>query len=136
MTPTLENINAILKTGFTGVLGLEITEITSDTLTAKAPISAHSHRPSGFVHGGVYLALAESMAGTGSFLYVDIEKYEVFGIQVSANHTGSAQSGDMKIVATCLHRGRQTHIWNVDIFNDADKRLSTARITNMIVKKS
>jgi hypothetical protein len=31
--------------------------------------------------------------------------------------------------------GKRTHVWNVDVRNEAGKLLSTARVTNMIVKR-
>lgn len=136
MQLSLKTINEILQNGFAGMLGIVVHEIGDKKLIASAPVSEKMYRPGNFVHGGVYLALAETLAGTGSFLMVDGEQYEVLGIQISANHTGSTQSGEMTIIADLIHHGSKTHIWNVEITSDNGKRLSTARVTNMIVKKS
>lgn len=136
MKRSLKSINHILQSGFTGVLGIVITKVSDNKIVATAPITEHSHRPGGFVHGGVYLALAETLAGAGSLLMVDTERHEVLGMQISANHTGSAKSGEMTIIAELIHHGSKTHIWNVEITDDNGKRLSTARVTNMIVKKA
>jgi hypothetical protein len=46
------------------------------------------------LHGGANLALAETIAGFGSMLSVDIQHYDIRGIQVSANHTGKADQVD------------------------------------------
>ncbi len=134
MDLSLETINNILQQGFSGVLSLAVTQVSDDKIIATAPITETCYRPGGFVHGGVYLALAETLAGLGSMLAVDREKYEVLGIQVSANHTSSAKSGEMTITATPIHKGRKTHIWNIDITCN-NKLLSTVRVTNMVVKK-
>lgn len=134
MDLSLKTINDLLQQGFSGVLGIMVTQVSDDKIIATAPITENHYRPGGFVHGGVYLALAETLAGLGSMVYVDREKYEVLGIQVSANHTSSAKSGEMTITATPIHKGRKTHIWNVDISCEG-RLLSTVRVTNIIVKK-
>lgn len=136
MSLSIAVINQVLQTGFTGILGIVVTDVSDGKLVATAPINKNSLQPAGIVHGGVYLALAETLAGLGSASYVNINQYDVFGVQVSANHTGSAKSGEMNIVATCIHRGSKTHVWNVDVFDDQDNCLSTARVTNLIVKKA
>jgi uncharacterized protein (TIGR00369 family) len=79
--------------------------------------------------------LAETIAGFGSMLEVDIQEYDIRGIQVSANHTGKADSDTVFARAEVLHLGKRTHVWNVDIRNSAGKLVSTARVTNMIVKR-
>jgi uncharacterized protein (TIGR00369 family) len=68
-------------------------------------------------------------------LLVDNQEYDVMGIQVSANHTGKAEGGEVFARAESLHLGKKTHVWNVDIRNESGKLISTARVTNMIVKR-
>ncbi len=132
---SLKTINNILQQGFSGTLGIQVCHVEDKKVIATAPITEQCYRPGGFVHGGVYLGLAETLAGVGSALSVDMNKYEVFGIQVSANHTGSIKSGEMTIIASAIHLGRKTHIWNVDITCE-ERLLSTVRVTNIIVEKT
>lgn len=69
-------------------------------------------------------------------LTVDIQQYDVRGIQVSANHTGKAEGSLVFARATALHLGKRTQVWNVDIKTESGKLVSTARVTNMIVKRN
>jgi uncharacterized protein (TIGR00369 family) len=69
-------------------------------------------------------------------LTVDIQEYDILGIQVSANHTGSATEGMVYARAEIVHPGNQTHVWNVEIRSESGKLFSTARVTNMIVKRN
>jgi len=93
-------------------------------------------RPGGILHGGANLALAETIAGLGSILLVDSREYDARGIQVTANHISAATEGRVVATAKIIHPGKQTHVWNVDITRNDGKLISTARVTNMIVKKN
>jgi len=117
-------------------LGISFTAIGEGFVEATMPIDQRTMRPGGILHGGANLALAETVAGLGSMLNVDINEYDVLGIQVSANHTGSAYSGTVYARAEIIHPGIQTQVWNVEIRNEDGKLLSTSRVTNLIVKRN
>lgn len=132
----IEYINLYAKNTLIESLGIEFTSVSASTVEATMPVDNRTMRPGGFLHGGASLALAETIAGLGSMLIVDINEFDILGIQVSANHTGSVTSGKVSGKAEIVHQGNQTHVWNVEITNDAGKLVSTARVTNMIVKKN
>ncbi len=117
-------------------LGIRFTAVGEGWVEASMPVDQRTSRPGGLLHGGANLALAETVAGLGSMLTVDINEFDVRGIQVSANHTGGASTGNVIARAEILHPGNQTHVWNVEIRNEVGKLVSTARVTNMIVKRN
>lgn len=55
-------------------------------MVLSMPVTPTVHQPMGYLHGGASVALAESAASLGGFLNVDSEKYNVFGIEINANH--------------------------------------------------
>ena len=60
----------------------------------------------------------------------------VVGMQVSGNHMSSAHEGDtVRAVGTIIHKGRSSHVWNVDVFTSTDKLVSSIRVINSILKK-
>ncbi|MGQ8337202.1 PaaI family thioesterase [Sunxiuqinia sp. A32] len=132
----LELINEVTKESLVGNLGILITRIEDGEVEASMPLSRKTCRPDGMLHGGSSLALAETLAGLGSMLLVDSKDVDVRGIQVTGNHTGSVTEGDVTAVAKIIHRGNQTHIWNVDVKNQDGRLISTARVTNMIVNRN
>jgi hypothetical protein len=69
-------------------------------------------------------------------LTIDIQEFDVLGMQVSANHTGSVSEGSVYARADIVHAGIQTHVWNVEVRNEAGRLISTARVTNMIVRRN
>ncbi len=132
----LEIINQVTKNTLVGNLGIEISAISEGFVEGFLLLSAKNSRPGGILHGGANLALAETLAGLGSMLLVNLNEFEVLGSQVSGNHTGVLTHGKAIAEAKIIHRGNKTHVWNVDVRNEEGKLLSTIRVTNMIVKKN
>lgn len=135
-----ENLaNAIpnLKGSMGEHLGIEFTSMEEGKVTAIMPVDHRTCQPFGILNGGASLALAEIMAGHGSVPLCSPNEMPC-GIQVSANHVGMVKVEEgayVKATGTLIHRGRTTHIWNIDITTSEGKLVSTARIVNQIVKK-
>lgn len=106
------------------------------SLEATMPVSTENVQTMQVLHGGATIALAESVAGVGSNLLCAEDEVS-FGIQISANHVATAKIGDtVKAKGTILHKGRSTHVWNVDVISETTKKLiSTIRITNSVIKR-
>ena len=116
-------------------LGIEYTEVGDGFVCAKMPVDKRTTRPGNILHGGANVALAETIGGLGSYVLVDNEKFDVRGGQLSANHTGSVNSGWVFGRAEIIHRGEKTHVWNIDIKDENQRLISTIRLTNFIVQK-
>ena len=99
------------------------------------PVDERTRQPFGILHGGASLALAETVAGLGSMILCKPDEI-VVGMQVSGNHISSAHEGDtVRAVATIVHKGRSSHVWNVDVFTSTAKLVSSVRVVNSILKK-
>ena len=132
----IELINQYVKGTMVENLGIRFIAVGDGWVEATMPVDHRTSRPGGLLHGGANLALAETIAGLGSMLTLDLNEFDVRGIQVSANHTGGATEGTVYARAEIVHSGTQTHVWNVEIKNEAGKLISTGRVTNMIVKRN
>lgn len=128
-------LNNISKNTLASHLEIEFTGAGDDWLTATMPVNEKTRQPFGYLHGGASLALAETVASTGSWALTDPDKQQVFGIQVSGNHISAAREGIVTATARIIHKGKQTHTWDVTITNEKGKKVSLCRVTNMIVKK-
>ncbi|MDR1723651.1 MAG: Cof-type HAD-IIB family hydrolase [Tannerella sp.] len=131
----LAELNEAAKHALMGRLGIQYTYASEDRIEATMPVDERTRQPFGILHGGATLALAETVAGLGSLILCKPDEMMV-GMQVSGNHLSSAHEGDtVRAVGTILHKGRSSHVWNVDVFTSTDKLVSTARIVNSIQKK-
>lgn len=132
---SLEQINERAKHALMGNLGMVYTHSSEGRVEATMPVDERTRQPFGILHGGATLALAETVAGMGSMVLCKPDETAV-GMQVSGNHVSSAKEGDtVKAVATIIHRGRSTHVWNVDVFTSADKLVSSVRVVNCVIKR-
>ena len=131
----VEAINEALKNCLVGNLHIRIEKTGDGEVVASMPICPATSRPDGMLHGGASLALAETISGLGSMLIVDMTKFDVRGINVSGSHTGTLKEGRAIAKATIIHRGKTTHIWNVDVKTETGHLISTSRVTNFILKK-
>jgi uncharacterized protein (TIGR00369 family) len=132
----LKIINQAMQKSLIGNLGIEVTKIADGWVEGYFALSEKNSRPDGILHGGANLAMAETLAGLGSMLIIDLKEFDALGSQVSGNHTGTLKTGKALGTAKIIHRGNKTHLWNVDVKNEEGRLISTVRVTNMIVKKN
>jgi Cof subfamily protein (haloacid dehalogenase superfamily) len=131
----LEQLNASARHALMGNLGIQYTYASEDRIEATMPVDERTRQPFGILHGGATLALAETVAGLGSMILCRPDEI-IVGMQVSGNHVSSAREGDtVRAVGTIIHKGRSSHIWNVDVFTSTDKLVSTVRVINSVLKK-
>lgn len=131
----LEFLNAQTKHALMGNLGIQYTYASPERVEATMPVDERTRQPFGILHGGATLALAETVAGLGSMVACQPDEI-VVGMQVSGNHVSSAHEGDtVRAVGTIVHKGRSSHVWNVDVFTSTNKLVSSVRVVNSILKK-
>lgn len=131
----LDLLNERGKYALMGNLGIQYTYASEDRIEATMPVDQRTRQPFGILHGGATLALAETVAGLGSMITCKPDEI-VVGMQVSGNHISSAHEGDtVRAVATIVHKGRSSHVWNVDVFTSTNKLVSSIRVVNSIMKK-
>ena len=129
------DLNRINRNTLMEQLGIEYLEVKEGYVKARMPVDHRTLQPMGILHGGASLALAETVGGLGSALLVDQEKYEIRGSSMTANHVGAVTSGYVYAEARILHHGKLTHVWDIEINSDGDRKISLARLTVMIIPK-
>jgi 1,4-dihydroxy-2-naphthoyl-CoA hydrolase len=116
-------------------LGILFTEIGEDFVRATMPVDARTVQPYGLLHGGASVALAETLGSMGAAMCVDAAQYQVVGQEINANHVRAARSGLVTGTARPAHIGGRTHVWSIEIVNDAQKLVCISRITMAVIKR-
>ena len=116
-------------------LDIEVIEATKDRVVATMPVAPKVHQPFGLLHGGASVALAETVASTGAFMNCDPATQTAVGIEINANHLRGKKDGMLTAVATPVHKGRTTHVWEVKITDEAGKMVCISRCTLAIVQR-
>jgi uncharacterized protein (TIGR00369 family) len=117
--------------GLVKTLGIEVRELLPERVVATMPITAAHLQPLGYLHGGASVALAETVASIGA--YRNVAPKGAFGLEINANHIRPKRSGTLTAIATPLHRGQTTHVWDVKIYDEEEKLVCVSRCTVAIV---
>ena len=131
----LQLCNDWCKNTLMNTLEIEYIDAGEDFLTAKMPVNSRVHQPMGLLHGGATVALAESVGSAASLLFINAEKQEARGIEISANHIRSKREGTVFCTAKILHQGRSIHLWEIKITDEEGKLISLCKLTNMILPR-
>ena len=116
-------------------LEIEYIDAGEDFLIAKMPVNSRVHQPMGLLHGGASVALAESVGSAASIMFVNPEKSEVRGIEISANHLKAKRDGMVYCTAKIVHKGRSIHLWEIRITDENDNLVCLCKLTNMILPR-
>ncbi|GEL77916.1 hotdog fold thioesterase [Tenuibacillus multivorans] len=116
-------------------LDIDVMKHDKDEVILKMPVTPTVHQPLGYLHGGASVALAESAASLGAFLNVDPEQYNVFGIEINANHVKSKREGYVQAKTTPIHVGKSTMVWEVRIVDEQEQLISISRCTIGVVER-
>lgn len=114
-------------------IGIEIVEAGRERVVARMPVGPRVHQPFGLLHGGASVALAETVASTGAWMNVDQERERVVGLEINANHLRAKRDGVLTAVATPVHVGRRTQVWEVRVTDEAGKAVCVSRCTLAVI---
>lgn len=132
--PTVAQVSEMARTGLTGHLGIEITEVGPDYLAAKMPVTAQHIQPFGILHGGASCVLGESLGSIASVLILDGRPEAGVGMTLTAHHLRPVpKGGTVYGVARPKHIGRKTHLWGIEIKDEQGKMVAEVTLTVMVV---
>lgn len=131
----LQLCNQWSKNTLMETLEIEYIDAGEDFLKAQMPVNSRVHQPMGLLHGGASVALAESVGSAASLLFVNPEKQEVRGIEISANHVRSKREGMVYCTAKIVHKGASIHVWEIRIVDEQERLISICKLTNMILSR-
>ncbi|WP_439151860.1 PaaI family thioesterase [Winogradskyella sp.] len=132
----LAKVNAVSKNTLMETLDIEMVDYGDDFLVARMPVTAKVHQPDGVLHGGATAALAESVGSFASHIFIDIDKYFVRGLEITANHLKSISKGYVYAKATFLHKGRTTQLLDIRVTDEDDQLISICRLSTISLPKN
>ncbi|MFL5860219.1 MAG: PaaI family thioesterase [Solirubrobacteraceae bacterium] len=115
--------------GFDRLYGLEIGEITDGLVRGRVEVRDDLRQPAGLVHGGVYAAVAESLATKGTAANVLADGNTAMGLSNQTSFLRPVTRGAITAVARARHRGRTTWVWEVEHSDDQARLCALSRVT-------
>lgn len=100
---------------FPGDLGIELTEIADDLVRGRMAIDRRHLHPMGYVHGGAWVAFADTVAAWGTMRNLPADR-GFTTVELKMNLISSAAAGDeLTALGTPLHVGSRTQVWQVQV---------------------
>ncbi len=116
-------------------LGMEWVELGDNFLKARMPVDYRTMQPYGLLHGGASVALAETIGSVGAAMVTDHSKYYCVGLEINANHVRAAKAGSVTGIGTPIHIGSTTQVWDIRIYDEAEKLVCVSRLTVAVLKR-
>ena len=131
----VEQINTTREGSVWEILDIKLLSAEKDRVVATMPIGPNHRQQVGYLHGGISVVLAESLASLGTVLNIDASRQMAFGLEINANHLRPKREGQLTGVATPIHRGRTTHVWEIKISDENDMLVCVSRCTVAVVDR-
>lgn len=132
---TLDGLNASCKNTLAAQIGLEFTDFSDDSLSAKMPVDYRTVQPMGILHGGASAALAETLGSVAAWLTIDDHQSQAaVGLNINTDHLRQVSSGFVRAIATPIKLGHKIQLWKIEIFNEKNQLISLSKLTMMIIK--
>lgn len=129
---SVEGLTAVHVNTTVAHLGIEFLEVGDDFIRARVPVDPRTQQPYGLLHGGVSVVLAETLGSCGA-AFSSPPGYRAVGLDINANHIKGTTSGWVTGIASPVHLGRTTHVWQIDLHNEAGELTCVSRITMAIL---
>lgn len=133
---TLEHLRARAANTLITHLGIELTEMGDDYLTATMPVDARTCQPMRVLHGGASVVLAESLGSMAANAVVDTGKFACVGQEINANHLRPVPEGwTVTGTARPFHLGSRSQVWGIEIFDQRGQRVCVSRLTMAVINR-
>jgi 1,4-dihydroxy-2-naphthoyl-CoA hydrolase len=115
--------------GFDGLYGLEVIELSDERVRGRVQVRDELRQQAGLVHGGVYAAMAESLASMATALAVMPDGKHAMGLSNQTSFLRPIMAGTIHAEARRKHRGRSTWVWEIEMTDDRGELCVLTRIT-------
>lgn len=117
-------------------LAIKIEDVSKEKVILTMVVDGKHLQPFGLMHGGMNAVLIETATSIGANESIDTTKQVAVGLDIQVNHLRSAVKGDtLTVVAIPDHIGKTTQVWQAEITNQIQQKISVGRCTLMVKKK-
>src|SRR5262249_42709224 len=132
---SIEQVQEHARNTLAETIGIRVTEIGPDFVRASLPVNPSTHQPTGVLHGGASVALAETVGSIAANLCVDQARYLCLGQEINANHLRPVSSGIVTATARPYHIGKRSHVWGIEIRDERENLVCVSRLTMAVVER-
>jgi 1,4-dihydroxy-2-naphthoyl-CoA hydrolase len=125
--------DAELQPAFADFMGMKVTHLSRDKVTAEMPVRDQLENRMGVLHGGALMALADNLGGTATIANLP-DGARTATIESKTNFFAPIPIGDTAHAeCTPLHRGRSTMVWQTRITRNDGKLCAIVTQTQIVI---
>lgn len=134
---TIEQLNARGQGYLPGMFGIEFLSLEPGRLVSRLPLRPELLAPNGYLHAAAVIALADTTCGYGTFTDLPDGAQNFTTIELKSNFLNTARQGAIACVATRVHNGRTTQVWDAEVSDEASgKTIALFRCTQLMLYPS
>jgi uncharacterized protein (TIGR00369 family) len=117
-----------------GLIGVRFTAVAENRIDAELDIRPELLAPNGYLHAATIIALADTACGYGCLAHLPAGAENFTTVELKSNFLGTAREGTLDCVATPVHLGNTTQVWDAVVSARARQRkLALFRCTQLIL---
>ena len=121
---------------FPGLLGIKVIQWEESEVRLEMAVTRRHLAPNGYLHAGGVVSLADTSCGYGTMANLPQGASGFTTVELKSNHLGTIREGSLESVATPVHRGRTTQVWDALVLNkNTGDTIALFRCTQLILYK-
>ena len=128
-----DTIQQMLAPLFPGLMGMQLTEVTPERVTATMKVRPDLCTAGEILHGGAVMAFADTLGAVGTFVNLPKGK-RTTTVDSSTKFIGAARVGTtVSGICTAFHRGKTTMVWQTVITSEDGKTCAVVMQTQLVL---
>jgi len=120
---------------FPGLMGVKLLELAADRVVAQMPVRADLCTAGGILHGGAYMAFADTLGAVGTVLNLAPGTSTTTTDSSTKFIAGAKVGTTVTAESVALHRGRTTMVWQTSIRNADGKLCAVVSQTQLVLDR-
>lgn len=130
---TVEQLNERIAPMFPGLMGVEVSEVSSDRVLARMTVRPDLCTAGGTLHGGAYMAFADALGAIGTVINLPAGKRTTTTSSSTQFLAGAPVDSVVTAESVALHKGRTTMVWQTSIRNASGRLCAVVTQTQLVL---
>jgi 1,4-dihydroxy-2-naphthoyl-CoA hydrolase len=130
---TIERLHERQKGSLPELLGVRVTGLEEGQLTAELTVRRELLAPNGYLHAATVIGLADTACGYACLAHLPDNARGFTTIELKSNFLGTSTEGTIRAVATGVHLGRSTQVWDATVTAPDGKTMALFRCTQIVL---
>lgn len=130
---TIDSLHQRQRGRLPELIGFRAVALDQGLLRGELDIRDELLAPNGFLHAATVICLADTACGYGCLAHLPPGAKNFTTIELKSNFLGTAREGTLSVVATGVHLGRSTQVWDATVTGPDGKTTALFRCTQMVL---